>query len=118
MAMSKKEQAALAEAQREVVLARALRWSRDTPLAPDVPVPAMGRTEGWNYNPLIRSVHHDWSEPYRNGRVGQGHGSYSGVALYSTKELALRALRHAVERQAATDLTRIDEMIANAVAEG
>lgn len=115
MAMNKKEREALEFAQKELAIARALRWSRHEPLTPDVPVPGSGHSVGW----LARGdqVERAWSES-----VYHGYGEYSGNRqirsgrqngrrLYSTELLALKALRYERERYMAIELATFDRMI-------
>lgn len=100
MAMNKAERAAFELAQSELAIARALRWSRYKPVEPDQPPPrGFGEyVEGWGTNAYSKSVKH------RNASQG-------GIAIYSTKLLALQALRYEVERAAAKDLADIDAQI-------
>ena len=114
MAMTKKERAEYDAAISEARIAGALRWS--TPIEPVVPIPARRSdiVNGWHYT------------AYESGRVDKactssvkhsyGHWDMTTTQrptrLYSTKLLALKALRHALERQAAGRLARIDELIA------
>ena len=91
---------------------RALRWT-DGLTERDVLKPrSQGITTGWSYNPHTRVVMPMWSESSTHGR---GHerksGSQQGIALFSTKLRALRALRRAVEVDCARKLAAIDEQI-------
>lgn len=121
MAMNKRERAAM-----EALEVRCALRHTDHDPAPDLPVP--GRDE----LPGFQDVRHGWSVyPSRHigGAVeatwtttvthGAGHpdgrpqyrGSRAGIAQYSTRVRALRALRRAVEQKAAEDLRTIDRMI-------
>lgn len=122
MAMNKSERAALDLAQRELAIARALRWSRYEPVPKDLPAPepfgyARNYTEGWATNTYTKSVNQEWSEPSCHGSgpypaVGRHRSaSQRGKSLYSTRLLALQALRYEVERAAAQDLAEIDAEI-------
>lgn len=119
MAMNKAERAAFELAQSELAIARALRWSRYEPVEPDVPRPSgFEQIEGWGMHAHSKTVKQQWSEstahgygPYPKGERYRS-ASQGGRALYSTKLLALQALRHEVERAAAKELADIDVQIA------
>lgn len=100
----------------------ALRWT--APIQRDVDVPKDGYSEGWDYNVWKREVFMGWS-----GTVSHGTGPApkagerrSGIQrprrYYSTQALALAAMRHEIEQQAAADLLRIDRQIAALQANG
>lgn len=111
--MNKKEQKQLADTEHARDLAFALRWSRSTPINPDIAIPPMGDiTYGFSFNEPSRTVSALWSESSRHGDDGSVLGYQRGVSLYSTRKLALQALRHAVELRCAAVLLRIDTMIA------
>lgn len=119
MAMNKKEQAELEQAKRDAALAKALRWTDAKP-EKDVVIPERGRhTTGWDYyctsySGVSGRIYQKWSE---NGRHGDGdgteriNGSQNGIALYSTKILALKALRAEMELACANELLKIDQQI-------
>lgn len=124
MAMNKTERAALESAQKELVVARALNWSRHESLLEDLPPPS-GRgpgtryTEGWGFNSHTEDVFPMWSGVVVHGygsapttTMASGSRSHGGRALYSTKLLALQALRYEMERNAARALAKIDAQIA------
>lgn len=114
MSMNKKEQAEFAAAKKAVIVARALNWRE--PVLPDVDIPkAGGRTQGFTYNThsatimyaISSSVSHatGWSEfPAKTS-------SQRPLSMYSTKLRALKALRHAVEKECAEKLANIDVQI-------
>ncbi len=127
MAMTKKEQAALAEALSLVKITRALHWT--PPVERDVPPPKSGgkASEGWDviigslsvysysYGTLRDTLKRAWS-------CSDSHGDYNakGVIgssrkgskeLFSTKRKAMLALRYQIALQAAKQLAEIDEMI-------
>jgi len=119
MAMTKKEQAAMQAAIDKAETLAALRWT--APVAKDVPPPPPenGYTEGWEFNTYKKSVDPYWSSCIYHGQGAAPNGNdrfFSGSqnpkSLYSTKLLALMALRHEVEKEAATSLMRIDRLIA------
>ena len=123
MAMTKKEKAEMQAAKAEMQAAinraealAALRWT--APVQPDLDVPENGYSEGWDYNSYSQCVFTSWS-----GRISHGtgpaptEGNYSSATkgarrLYSTKALALAAMRHDIELKAAADLLKIDRQIA------
>lgn len=116
MSLTKKEKAELERGRSW----RALRWSEVEQIAPDLPIPKYPNiTTGWTFNTFTRQVRRGWSESMYHGdgepKKGPGYrgGSQGGIALYSTEELAWRALRCAVEREAAKQLLSIDESIAH-----
>jgi len=116
MAMNKKEQAAFEALQRELLMAKAFRFTE--PVKRDVvPPSSMGLNKGWDYNSYIgghggprvdvactSAVHHAFGN---NTKTDTQQPRY----LYSTKLLALRALRYDVEKQVANILADIDEQI-------
>ena len=123
MAMNKKEQAAMKEAIDRADLLAALRWT--DPVNKDIPAPLYSfkssdgkrYTEGWDFNAYSKKVYQAWSEcvahgtgPYPVDNKNR-HGSQNAISLFSTKLLALKAMRHSVERQAAADLMAIDRLI-------
>ena len=112
MAMTKREQEELARLQREVCLNRALRWSASEP-SPDLPVPdSTGFHTGWQFNLYTGVAFPAWSESSAHGTGHtRQHASQRGIELFSTKRLALQALRSAVERRAAEQLAGIDALI-------
>jgi len=115
MAMNKKEQAEFDAAKKAVIVARALNWSE--PVAPDVPAPRNGEVRGFLFgrdcamHALSSPVSHatGWidSEPPKQT------SSQGGRSMYSTKLLALKALRHTTELECAERLAKIDMQIAN-----
>ena len=113
MAMNKKEQAEMAELKKQLSIVRALNWTQ--PVIKDVPRPDSGTTHGYNFNTHNCLVYEVWSQPVRHGtgRAPTPHGSASqnGIAMYSTKILALRGLRYAVELECAKKLAAIDAQI-------
>lgn len=116
MAMNKREQAELDAAKKAVVVARALNWSE--PIAPDVPPPSHSQkdTLGFAYNAHSEcvlfarssSVHHATSYDAMPTKTN----SQRALSIYSTRLLALKAMRHSVELVCAEKLARIDMQIA------
>jgi hypothetical protein len=113
MAMTKAEKAELQGLRDRLALISALRWTEL--VAPDVLVPAYGEaTSGWDYNKHAHRVDVMWSESHASGwgaARGRDTASQRGRALYSSKLLALRAMRHAVELECAARLAQVDKMI-------
>ncbi len=111
MAMTKKERAEMDATIFELGRVAALRWTQ--PVEPDVPVPKwLDRSRGWL--PAYDRVELAWSSSVSHGRGEwreHGSGSQGARALYSTPTLALRALRYAIEHEAAIKLMKIDRMI-------
>ena len=116
MAMTKKER----EHMDHLRMLAALRWTAS--VLPDVPPPKTGTkfdsfSSGWTYNVSGMWVKPAWSSTISHG-IGASHpepqrcsSSQGAMNLYSSKLRALRALRHAVERDAAIKLRRIDMLI-------
>jgi hypothetical protein len=111
MAMTKKEQAYV----EALLTVSALRYTAD--VAPDVPVPEGGSgktTRGFLYygecsgSPRLQEIE---STSYSHRDVGSSSGSQGCRVLYSTKLLALKALRRAVEKECARRLRQVDCMI-------
>ena len=108
--MTKKEKEALEAA----LTAAALRATGD--VATDVPPPSSGGlSKGFN----IVAVTSDYPrvETACSSSINHGTGQQDKTTaqgprhLYSTKELALKALRRAVERHCAERLRKVDRMI-------
>jgi hypothetical protein len=92
---------------------------RTAPVEPDLDPKAAGaRVEGFNFNRQrllswgsAGAVFEAWSTTYSHGEGRSAHGSQGARRLYSTRLLALRALRCAVEEWANDLLSSIDEAI-------
>lgn len=119
MAMTKKEKAEFNAAIRRAETLGALRWT--APIEKDVPIPDMyGKSSsGWNFNIYDFSVRQMWSESVAHGdgpnRKSSISGTPRGISLFSTRLLALQALRHAVECESAEKLRKIDTEIAKEI---
>lgn len=114
MAMTKKERAEFDARLLKAETLAALRWTGE--VEPDIPVPkTFGTSSGWSFNVHTRKVDATWSESAAHGyglkRDGNRSASQGGISMYSTKELALAALRHAVELESAAALLSIDKQI-------
>lgn len=114
MAMNKKEQAEFEALRKAVYVARALNWTQS--VAPDIPAPKSGdpMTRGFVFNVYSQSISHALSSTSGHAtgcepptRTSTQHC----ISMYSTKLLALKALRHEVEKKAANDLAKIDMQI-------
>ena len=123
MAMTKKEKAAMDAAILRAETLAALRWTG--PVLPDVMPPSGGGySEGWDYDAYSKRVWFGW-----RGCVTHGDGpapkdgkhpyvwSQQSRCMFSTRLLALRALRHEEEKRCADDLLKIDRQIASAETE-
>ena len=119
MAMNKKERQELEDAKRQLETALALRWSEKAD-GPDLRIPehsygAEGLVKGFLFcesgdNPRVEpacsdSAHHSFGRDDRTTTQGARH-------LFSTRMLALRALRNAVEVRCAKLLAEVDWKIA------
>ena len=104
MAMTKKEKAEVDELISRVNTLAALRWTEE--VKPDIPKPDSHSIEtcGWYYLTSIfyggDKVETAWSS---SGAHGTGPSrscrSQGGISLFSTELLALKALRHSVEKE-------------------
>jgi len=115
MAMNKKEQAEFEALKKQVAINRALRWT--DPVDRDLPPPAMGGvSQGYDFNSYNKTVFQVWSKSTSHGNGVYSNltrsASQNGLHLFSTEERALRALRAAVELEAAKALADIDAAIA------
>ena len=115
--MNKKEQAEMQALREQLHLSNALRFT-ETPAGPDVPPPDFaGLSKGFLYHahgegrvaPACSSaVSHNFGSNEKTSTQNPRH-------LYSTKLLALRALRHEMELDCAKRLARIDALIAQEI---
>jgi len=117
MAMTKKEQQMVADLQHEVRLAKALRLTQR--VEPDVPVPTSFSTDCLSFGYIPIGAQSD----YPRVEVACSSSGYHAVGrtdrttsqgarrLFSTRLLALRALRYEVEQKVAQKLAKIDKMI-------
>ena len=113
--MTKKELAAFEELQLKLRMVMALRMTN--PVKPDVapPTESFKLTTGWLFNSHSRRVNvacssvtsHSFS---RNDKTD----SQRPVWLYSSKKLALQAMRHELELEFARALLLVDEQIEEA----
>ena len=114
--MNKKEQAMVDDLREQLRIAKALRWTEK--VEPDVPIPESSYlTKGFLCNGYNGDV-----VPACSSRVSHGYGSdertgtQGARALYSTRLLALRAVRHLVELKVAKVLADVDGRIEKEVA--
>jgi hypothetical protein len=119
MAMTKKERADMNAAIDRAETLAALRWT--APVERDVMPPERGGyTEGWDFNVYSMQVWRGWSSCVSHGIgpapiEGRHHsGSQNARRMFSTKEKALRAMRHEMELQFAADLLKVERRIASA----
>lgn len=113
------------EAQLQAEMPTALHWTEEVPFDLSPPTGFMVRNHGWNiqlpwghafsqpevYEAWSDSMSHGRGHPDRTPRVS---GSQGSAQLYSTRLLALKALRHEIERVAARQLALLDREIAKA----
>lgn len=121
MGMNKKEQAAFADLEHRLRLAKALRFTE--PVERDVQPPVYGSggsglRKRYDYNAYIGGYGSGPRvEKACTSSVGHCFGddtettTQNPKALFSTRLLALRALRNNVENQVAEILAKIDEQI-------
>lgn len=124
MAMNKAERAHIEALEQSLREARALRWSE--PVEPDLLAGSGDEISGFYVNVHSKKVGVAWStrtthgHDYASSKEQKATGSSAsqrGIDLYSTKELALQALRHEIVKQAVQDLAAIDKRIDEAIAE-
>ncbi len=116
MPLNKKEKAAFDELLLHHKLKGALHWSPR--IRRDVPPPARGpggETSGFDFNSYSLNVFEAWSSSVSHGegpmRTKHSSGTQNPRSLYSTRLLALHAMRHDVAMAAAKKLLEIDERI-------
>ena len=124
--MTKKEQKEwqdkLDKLKKELLIAN--QWNalrRTSSVARDVKPPegVSEYRDGWDYNVHSKSVMRCWTSCVSHGRLKEeeevankfGVGSQNVKHLYSTKLMALRALRHEIEKMTARELYDIDLLI-------
>lgn len=112
MSMTKKERAAFDAAIHKANLLCALRWTE--PVQPDVPIPGFddGMSKGFLFNTPSRRVVPAYStRSYHSFGRNDRTDTQNPCALYSTRLLALKAMRHEAENKFAAELLSIDKMI-------
>lgn len=116
MPLTKREHEAFARLEYELAIARALRFTE--PVEPDVMPPEgrygdKGLSKGWTFNAYSQTVDVGCSSSVSHaiGRTDKTT-SQRAIRLYSSKLLALKALRHEVELKCASQLAAIDRQIA------
>jgi hypothetical protein len=120
MPMTKKERQEVEELRAELFLRQALRWTE--PHKSDIPAPKGFDEEasGFVFNWHSLRVEPAWSSSVVHGRgyatskeqrKNGSSGTQKGIPLYSNRMLALRAMRHAVERECASKLAEVDRQI-------
>lgn len=122
MAMNKKEQAAFEELKTELRLARAMRFTE--PVEPDIPIPNGSiLTKGFMFN-AYHGIGGDRVVRACSSAVGHGFDRDDRAdtkmprRLYSSRLLALKAMRHSVEEDVAQRLANIDAQIEAELAKG
>lgn len=128
MAMTKKERAAWEAMEAELAQLRALTAADTQAPERDIPAPKWGEpsTSGWDFNKyrmghygISSAIYPAWSDTTAHGegkcRSNGASGSQKSIALFSTREKALRALRAAVVAEYASKLAIIDAEIGKEV---
>lgn len=114
--LSKKKEAELLQQQRESRIRAALHWTEPA-AGPDVGIPDDYKTlvTGYTFNAYAMQVYEACTTEFFHavGRTDRVEAQ-GPLRLYSTRLLALRALRNAVERECAERLAKIDQMIEDA----
>lgn len=110
MAMNKKEKAFMEE------LKTLNAFKLTEPVLKDVPIPTSGLVTGWFYNAYSKEVSHGCSSSVNHSVYNIDKTRSQGpVEMYSTKLLALKAMRYAVELDCARNLRAIDIRIEKAI---
>ena len=124
MTMTKKEREEMQALRDELAIAKA--WRRTGPVPCDLPAPSgiyAEQTSGWVFNSHSLRAQRAWSGVAIHGigyatekehRASRNCASQRAIPLYSTEELALRAMRYEIEKEAAKALAKIDAMIVEA----
>lgn len=116
MAMTKAEKQRMSDLSVSLACEQSMYISE--PQHPDLPVPETSEaTEGWMYNLSSRRVETARSHSYKHqlGERSERSGwSQRGIALFSTKSRALKALRGELSRGYALTLAELDERIIQA----
>ncbi len=120
MAMTKKEKEAHDAIVARLELVSALRWT--APVLPDVLPPKKGairRVAGYAFDLTDYEVLQAWtgSDAHATYFEGSEEKEDGGLPLFSTRILALKAMRSAVEEKSASRLREIDRRIAFCEAE-
>lgn len=118
MAMNKKERDELDSLKAELAKAKAFRFTE--PVERDVfpPTYTGGLRKGWDFNGYngeiakccTSAISHSWGDDTKTS-------SQNARSLFSTRLLALEALRFALEHKYATHLAKVDSLIASAQGE-
>jgi hypothetical protein len=117
MAMTKKEKEYVENLEKELRIRAALVWTPKVEEDLPPPIPGSGgETSGWVYNRYNLRVDTAWSSSVSHGTgyTSRKHSSYASqksIPLFSTRLLALKALRNEVELDAAMKLAEIDKLI-------
>lgn len=113
MAMTKKEKAELERLQNELEIAKAFRRTEE--VLPDVQPPGTwgGLSQGWHFNCHAEkvSIACSSSTSHAIGRNDKTQ-SQNPIKLYSTRLLALKAMRYSMECDFAKKLAKVDSEIA------
>ena len=113
--MNKKEKQQFDDAILNAQTVSALRWSE--PVEKDLQIPTSDNfTHGYLFNTSYFRIYEASSSSIYNWQGHQVSGSFTRsqnpIELFSTKLLALKALRYSVEMEAAKKLLAVDKMIA------
>lgn len=114
MAMTKKEQAEMEDLKRQLAIAKAFRFTN--PVNKDVAPPSGGwgstLSTGWVFNSYTKKVDVACSSQVHHA-IGKTDktSTQNPIWMFSSKLLALKALRHDLERKFAEELANIDKMI-------
>ena len=110
MAMNKAEKERMGLLELELKLLSSFKLS--APVLKDLMPPASysdGLSKGWDFNSYNGEVFKACSSSIGNGTGWDKTTSQNSKALFSTRKLALMALRYATERELLIKLSKIDE---------
>jgi hypothetical protein len=112
--MNKKESAEMQALKDQIIRLQA--WKLTDKVDRDLPPPAHGSnglTRGWDFNDYSNSVFKVCSSSIHHGHGWEKTSSQDPRHLFSTEELAYRALRYAVEQKSLDAMSKIDAAIAS-----
>lgn len=101
----------------KVELERLKSWRLTEMIEPNVKAPSgsgpfQEKSFGWTFNAYSKEVYEEWSTRTSHGSIiGLNISQQRSQDMYSSKELALRAMRACVEQQMLAELYKIDQKI-------
>lgn len=111
MAMNKREKELVESLRFELAKARAFRFTAN--VERDLPPPERSGelSLGWDFNHYSKRAYKACSSTIYHGEGWERTSTQNPRSLYSTKLLALQAMRHKMEKEFSETLARVDLMI-------